>query len=237
MSPRAPAHPSSASGPAAEDSLKAVVVLRPIGSPLTVGLSGLGIASLMESGLALGWLSPDSVSEVGIVLIAVPFVLQILACVLAYLARDAATAATVGVLAATWLALGLLHIHSGSSRPDATAGLLLLASGALLAVSASTVSTANPLAATVFALAALRFLLTGIYDAGGARGFGDAASVVGLVIAALVLYAVPAFELEDQRHRAVMPTFRRGRGRSSMIGSADEQLEHIENEPGVRQTT
>jgi hypothetical protein len=43
--------------PADHDSLPARVFLRPIGSPLTIGLSGLAVASLVASGLALRWIS------------------------------------------------------------------------------------------------------------------------------------------------------------------------------------
>jgi hypothetical protein len=31
------------------------IVLRPIGLPLAIGMSGLAIASLVESGMDLGW--------------------------------------------------------------------------------------------------------------------------------------------------------------------------------------
>jgi hypothetical protein len=95
------------------------IVLRPIGSPLTVGMSGLAIASLVQTGVELHWTASDQVLQAGLILVAVPFVLQLLACVLSYLARDGATGAAVGVLATTWLAVGLIHIIS---RPGATSG-------------------------------------------------------------------------------------------------------------------
>jgi hypothetical protein len=63
--------------------------LRPIGAPLTIGMSGLGIASLVESGLQLHWIARDQVTDVGLILVAVPFVLQLVACVFSYMARDA----------------------------------------------------------------------------------------------------------------------------------------------------
>jgi hypothetical protein len=88
---------------------EARIVVRPIGSPLTIGMSGLAIASLVQSGLDLQWIALDQTRDVGLILIAVPFVLQIIACVFSYLARDGATGAAIGVLAASWLALGLVH--------------------------------------------------------------------------------------------------------------------------------
>ncbi len=127
-------------------------MLRPVGPPLTVGLSGLGIASLVESGLGLGWIASSQAREVGVILIAVPFVLQLPACVFCYLARDGATGAAVGVLSTTWLGIGLLHlIAGGKGRGGALGllllggalGLLLLAAGFALTVSASSVSRAT----------------------------------------------------------------------------------------------
>jgi hypothetical protein len=55
------------------------IVLRPIGSPLTIGMSGLAIASLVESGMDLGWVPKSQGVEVGLILSSVPFLLQLLA--------------------------------------------------------------------------------------------------------------------------------------------------------------
>ncbi|MGH2928254.1 MAG: hypothetical protein ACRDL8_08630, partial [Solirubrobacteraceae bacterium] len=110
------------------------IFLRPIGSPLTLGTSGLAIASLVQSGLDLGWVSPRETALSGLILIAVPFVLQLIASLLAYVARDGATGAALGVLATTWLAMGLVHVVSGSSAPSGALGLLLVAAGGTLAI-------------------------------------------------------------------------------------------------------
>ncbi|HEX5224170.1 MAG TPA: hypothetical protein VFW29_03470 [Solirubrobacteraceae bacterium] len=227
--PPAPARPGGA--------LPAVVVLRPIGAPLTVGLAGLGIASLCESGLGLGWIAASETTSIGLVLLAVPFVLQILACVLSYLARDGAVGANVGVLATAWLALGLLHLHSGSPARDGAAGLLLVAAGAVLVVSSAVIVSANPLAGSIFILAALRFVAAGVYDLGGSETFQHAASIVGLVVAVLALYAIAAFELEGQRRHPVLPTLRTGTGREAVLGSGAEQLDGVAHEAGVRKAS
>ncbi len=105
------------------DSPQVRVVLRPIGTPLTVGMSGLAVASFVQSGLDLGWMSKSQGGAVALILISVPFVLQLLACVFAYLARDGATGATLGLLATNWLSLGLVHLaypapeHQFRARP------------------------------------------------------------------------------------------------------------------------
>lgn len=188
------------------------VVLRPIGTPLTVGMSGLAVASFVQSGLDLGWVGKSQAGAVALILISVPFVLQLLACVFAYLARDGATGATLGLLATTWLSLGLVHLAYPAQSTSPALGLLLLSAAAMLALSAAAVSIAKPLPAGVFATAALRFLLAGIYELSAAAFWRDAAGVVGLVITLFAAYCLLAFELEDQHHRWGLPTFRR-RGR------------------------
>lgn len=69
------------------------VFLRPIGSPLTIAMSGLGIGSLVQSGLDLRWISVSETTQAGVILLAAPFVLQLLGAVFAYLARDGAAGA------------------------------------------------------------------------------------------------------------------------------------------------
>jgi len=213
------------------------VVLRPIGSPLTVGLSGLGIASLVESGFALGWVAAGEAREVGAILIAVPFVLQLLACIFSYLARDGAAGAAVGVLSTTWLALGTVHLIADSRARSGALGLLLVASGCALAVSASSVLRANRLAGAVFMLAALRFALAGVYELGAGGPWNDVAAIVGLAISGAVAYAVLAFELEGQQRRPVLPTFRHGRGRVQDGAAPGGEFDALVREPGVRQTS
>jgi hypothetical protein len=57
------------------DQPRAHIFLRPIGSPLTIGMSGLAIASLVQSGFDLRRLAKSQTHEVGLVLLTAPFVL------------------------------------------------------------------------------------------------------------------------------------------------------------------
>ena len=214
--------------------LRAGVVLRPLGAPLTLGLSGLGIASIVQSGLGLGWFPPRDASEVGLMMLAVPFLLQLLACIFSYLARDGAMGAAIGVLSSTWLAVGLVHLAVGSSTEDAALGVLLLASAGALCASGGTVARGNPLAGGIFLLSAARFALEGVYLCGGAGAWRHASALLGLVLAGIVLYALVAFELEGQERRPLLPTFRRAQGRLAVSGDARAQLAGIEHEAGVR---
>ncbi len=121
------------------------IFLRPLGSPLTLGMAGLAIASLVQSRVKLHWMPRDETVQAGLILIAVPFVLQLLACILSYMARDGATGAAVGVLATSWLAIGLIHMAAKPGATSGTLGLLLVASGGVLLASASAIASAKPL--------------------------------------------------------------------------------------------
>jgi succinate-acetate transporter protein len=213
------------------------VFLRPIGSPLTLGMSGLAIGSLVQSGFDLRWVPTSQSLEVGLILLAVPFVMQGLAAVFAYLARDGAAGAALGVLASSWLAIGLVHVASAPGHRSGALGLMLLASGGVLTLSGVAVGTAKPLPAAVFTMTGLRFALAGIYELGAAGTWRDVAGIVGLVVVAMAGYCVLAFELEGQQRRPVLPTFRRGRGRMALLGAADAAVDDVMHDPGVRQTT
>lgn len=214
----------------------AQVFLRPIGSPLTIGMSGLAIASLVQAGFELGWIAKVEALEVGLVMIAVPFVLQLVAAVMSYLARDGATGAALGQLAGTWFGFGLIYIV-GHGRPSNALGLLFVASGSLLLLTASAVSAGKLLPAIVFALAGSKFVLSGVYQLSGGSSWQQAAGIVGLVVFSLGAYAMLAFELEGALHRAVLPTVRYGRALTAFQGPFEEQIQDVANEPGVRTMT
>lgn len=213
------------------------IFLRPIGSPLTIGMSGLAIASLVESGLALGWVPSSEAGQAGLILIAVPFVLQLLATIFSYLARDGAAGAAIGVLSTTWLALGLSHVTAGTARTTAVLGLLLVAAAGVLGLSALAVSAGKPLPGAVFLISAVRFALAGVYELTGAAAWQHIAGIVGLVVCAGAAYCVLAFELEGQQRRPVLPTLRRGRAQMTMRDGAAAQFEGVADEAGVRQMT
>jgi uncharacterized protein len=213
------------------------IFLRPIGSPLTIAMSGLAIASLVESGLSLKWVPSAETTQAGLILIAVPFVLQMLATVFAYLARDGAGGAAIGVLSTTWLALGLSHLSAQPGRAVAVLGLLLVAAAGVLALSATAISVGKPLPGAAFLLAALRFGLAGVYELSGVSIWQDVAGIVGLVVCGMAAYCVLAFELEGQQRRPVLPTLRRGRAELALSAGAAAQLDGVAHEAGVRQTT
>jgi succinate-acetate transporter protein len=212
----------------------ATIFLRPIGSPLALGLAGLAAASLVVSGLELGWIAETQRSVVGIVLIAFAFPLQFAASLIAFQARDGAVGAVVGVLAGTWLSTGLTFLVTPPGSTSGALGLLLLASAALLGSGAFATATGKLGPATAFGVEALRFVAAGIFELGGSGFWQDAAGVIGLVVAALALYLVAAASIEDARDMTVLPLARRGRGKQALTAPFDEQLGGVEHEAGVR---
>jgi hypothetical protein len=87
-----------------------------------------------------------------LILLAVPFVLQLLASIFSCLPRDGSAGAATGLLATTWLGLGLLQLSSGSGRPRSSVGLMLVSSGGVLMLSAPVIASAKPLPGAVFSL-------------------------------------------------------------------------------------
>jgi hypothetical protein len=213
------------------------VFLRPIGSPVTIGMAGLAIASLVQSGLDLRWIAKDQAPYVGLILISVPFVLQFTASVFSYLARDGAAGASLGILSTTWLGVGLIHIESKPGSVSGALGLLLLAAGGTLAFSGMAVSVLKPLVGAIFVIEASRWGCAGIYELSHVHAWQHAAGIIGCVVTGLAGYSVVAFELEGELHRALLPTGRRRIGRAAVQAGLEAQTQGLVNEPGVRQTS
>lgn len=213
------------------------IFLRPVGSPLTIAMSGLAIASLAQAGFDLRWSKLTQGHTLGLILISVPFVMQFLGSVFAYLSRDGAAGATIGLLAATWLGLGLVHLTSAPGSRSSELGLMLIAAGGVLILSAIAMATFKPLPGSVFALAGIRFVLSGVYELGAGSSWVDAAGIVSLVVLGLAAYCVLAFELEGEQHRPVLPTFRRGRARVMREDDPSKAIDGVASEAGVRQMT
>jgi succinate-acetate transporter protein len=213
------------------------IFLRPIGTPLSLGMAGLAIASLVQSGFDLHWIAKSESLKVGLVLLAVPFFLQFLASVLAFLARDGSTGTAMGVLSASWLAIALVHIASRGDHRSGALGLMLLAAGGMLLLSAIAIGATKLLPSAIFGIEGVRFALSGVFELGAAHLWGTAAGIAGLVVVAVAGYGVLAFDLEGLQHRAVLPTFRRGRAKAALDAAPAAALDDVVHEPGVRQMT
>ena len=113
------------------------VVLRPLASPLPLGFLALAAATLLTSGLQLGWLAPDQQRPVALGLLAFVFPLQLLTSILGYLSRDGVAGTGMGILAGTWLTTGLLQLTSPPGATSDGLGLFLLVAGVAMLVPAT----------------------------------------------------------------------------------------------------
>jgi hypothetical protein len=76
---------------------QARIFLRPVGSGLPLGFFSFGIGMLLLGCLAVGWIPVEEQKDVGMILIAFVFPLELLATVFAFLARDTLGATTLGL--------------------------------------------------------------------------------------------------------------------------------------------
>jgi uncharacterized protein len=199
-----------------------VEMLRPIGNPLPLGFLGLAGGTLLVSGLQLGWLDESQGTAVALMLIAFVVPLQLLTSIFGYLGRDVVAGTGMGVLAGSWLSVALVTLTSPPGSTSDALGLLLLLSGAGLAIAAGVATESKLVATAVLGTAAVRFACTGMYELTASKTWEDIAGVVGLVLLALGLYAALAIALEESRRALVLPTGRRGAG----LG--------VDEEPGIR---
>lgn len=211
------------------------VFLRPLASPLALGFIGLAVDTLLASGLDLHWFPASERRQVALMLIVFGPLVQLVASVFGFLARDAAAATGTGVLAATWLSIGVVTLTTPPGSHSVALGGLLLVAAVAISFAAATAASSKLVPAAVFALAALRFGLSGIREVTGSGGWMHAAGWAGVALCVVALYGALSSELEDQRHRAVLPTLRRGRGALAFDPDLAAQVEHVATEAGVRE--
>jgi len=214
---------------------RARIVLRPLGNPLPLGFLALAGATLLVSGLQLAWIEPSDGQDVALILIAFVFPLQLVASIFGYLARDVVAGTGMGLLAGTWLAVGLVTLTAAPGSTSDALGLFLLLAGAAMLVPAAASTTGKLAPAAVLATTAARFATTGLYQLTAREGWEDVAGIVGLVLCGLALYVALAMALEDARRATILPLGRRGAGREAVRVRLEEQLERIEREAGVRE--
>lgn len=209
------------------------VVVRPLGTPLPVGFLGLLVASTVTSALQLGWVPATDGHAVALAILGFTVPLQLTSAVFGFLARDPVAGTGMGVLAGTWAAVGLVTVTAPPGSTSPALGVLLVTAACAMVVPTAAAST-KLVAALVMGLSAVRFLVTGVATTSGSVSWKEAAGVTGLVLAALALYAALAMELEDARHRTVLPTLRRGARADVMTGRAEDELADLQHEAGVR---
>ena len=186
------------------------VFLRPLANPLPLGFLALAGATLLVSGLQLEWLEPSDGAGVGLILIAFAFPLQLVVSAFGFLARDVVAATAMGILAGTWLAVGLIRLTGEPGSTSDALGLFLLIAAVAMLVPAAAASTGKLAPFFVLGTTAVRFATTGLYELTASDTWKAVAGIVGLLLCALAVYAALAMALEDVLHRTVLPLGRRG---------------------------
>jgi uncharacterized protein len=211
------------------------VFLRPIGSPLPLGMIALAGASVMLTGYQLSWLPVTQGRDVAMVVLVFAVPMQYLAAVFGFLGRDGAGGTGMALLGSCWLVVGSLLLRSVPGSRSPTLGLLLFFAAAALLVPMMASSLGKAAAAVAFGLASARFALTGVYEYHGGTAWEHASGWTGLALCLVALYNAFAFELEDTRHRTMLPVLCWGTGRRAIDGSLAAEVRGVEQEAGVRE--
>ena len=98
------------------------VCLRPMASPLPLGLLALAVATFTLAGLQLSWISLAQWRDTGLGILAFAVPLQALSSVYGFLARDSAAATGMALQAGGWLAIGATIYTGRAARPAGRLG-------------------------------------------------------------------------------------------------------------------
>lgn len=211
------------------------IFLRPVGTPFPLGFMALAGATVVLAGLQLGWLPVAESKQVSLLLIVFAFPLQLTASVIGFLSRDTSAGSGLGLLAGSWLTIGILLLTSPPGSRSATLALFLFVAGGALLVPATAAALGKIVVALVLALTAARYVVTGVYELQGGVGWEHAAGWLGVALCVVALYAALALEIEDMQHHTVLPVLRRGKGRQVMTGGVLDEIQRVEREAGVRE--
>jgi hypothetical protein len=210
------------------------IVLRPIGSGLPLGFFSFGIGMLLLGCFGIGWIPASEQKDVGMLLVSFVFPLELVATIVAFLARDTLGATTLGLFTTSWLALGWADISAPPGTTSATLGIYLFGFGTVALLLAVMSTMGKPFFSVLLSVAVTRMVLSGWYEVGGAHEYAKIAGGFGIALSALALYGGTALALEDAKQEPVLPLFRRGAAEAAFEGF-EAQLERLEAEPGVRQ--
>jgi succinate-acetate transporter protein len=209
------------------------IVVRPVGNPLPLGFLALMVATVGVAMVQLDILAPSQGRLIGAGILGLTVPLQLIACVLGFLARDPVAGTGMGILAGTWSAVGISLVTSPPGAVSPALGILLLCSAVAMLVPTAA-ATGKIAGMVVMGLSSVRFAVTGVGHLSNSSVWLRAAGWVGLVLGVVAVYAALAFELEDVRHAKVLPLGRRGAGADTMTASAYGELASVRHEAGVR---
>lgn len=210
------------------------IFLRPVATPLPVGMIALAVGSILLCGPQLKWVPVAQTHTIALCLVAFVVPLQLISFVISYLSRDEGTASALATLAGTWLAAGLVLNTSPPGHRSSALGLLLFGATAALLIPIVVTAASKPLISVVLLVTAARFLTSGLYEVHAGSTWRDVAGVIGIVVAVLAWYAAIAFALEAGHRRAIVPVFRRGGHASPDPSSNDDPFGPVDYDAAVR---
>lgn len=211
------------------------IVVRPYASALPLGFFSFGVGMLLLGAIGVGWIHGPDVATAGKLLALFVFPLEFVSTVIAFLARDTASAASLGMFSSSWLALGVAEWTAAVPGAKSHAiGFYLIMFGVMVTALAAAAFAGKPLLGVLLLIASARSMLFGAWELGAGHHVLYSAGITGIVIAALSVYGGLAFLLEDARGRAVLPIARRGSSREAIEGDLDVQLAGVAAEAGVR---
>jgi uncharacterized protein len=218
-----------------DGSVSTRIVIRPLGSGLPLGFFSFGIGMLVLAGLGIGWIPVAETKGAGLLLLTFVAPLELLAAVIAFLARDTGGATGLGLFAGSWFASGWTFFTAAPGSTSSAFGLFLVAFGTAIFLLAVLSFPGKPLLALLLGVSTLRMGLGAAYELSARHGLLVAAGWVAFVLFLVAMYGGLAFGLEDVQQRTVLPLLRRGAARDAIEGSLDEQLRGLATEAGVRQ--
>lgn len=211
------------------------IVLRPLATPLPLGILALAFGSILLTALQLRWLPPVDGSQVAVVVLVLVVPLELIAAIVAFAIRDVVMATGLGLLVGAWSASSVLLLMGEPGELSPVLGTVAIAIGVALLVPAVCAAAEKPAAAVLFTVAAVRFGITGAYELGAGDHWATASGVIGVGLVTTAVYSALAFALEDARHHAVLPVSRRASSASALSGDMSAQLDDLATEAGVRQ--
>jgi uncharacterized protein len=210
------------------------IVLRPVASPLPLGLMALACAGVLLALQQVGAFAESDSQTVYLILVGFVVPLELLATLFCFLARDTVAATALGLFTGAWLVTALTGLAGGGQTSGALgAFLLVLGACMLILIAGASFGKAGP--AVVIAVGAARFIVTGLYEITSSTGLEHAAAVIGFCLAGTALYSALATEVEDVQGKLKLPMGRRARAHEALTAPLDRQLDLLEHEAGVRQ--
>jgi succinate-acetate transporter protein len=211
------------------------IVLRPIGSPLPLGLLALAPAGLLLSCYQIGAFTQAEARTVALLVLGFAVPLELISAVLCFLARDSLAGTALGVFAGAWLASGLVLRSTAPGATSPAFGVFLLSIAGALAILVAGAAGGKAGPALVMLAGIARFVLAGLFELTGSVGVEHASAIFGFVLVGAAIYTSLATEIEDLQGESRLPIGRRKRAAMAMQGGFEDQLEGLEREAGVRQ--